>query len=113
MHVFNPFVRDPRELLLEAVQLLEILPLQFLARVHAKLLTRKFQAFMPTNPLAVTFADPITALVIAVLDFLSTPEGQLLCGDLRTVTKDFVLHVHAQLPVAPPVSSAPVAVKPV
>ena len=49
---------------------------------------------MPNSNLNISVSDPISAMVCAALNFLSTPAGQQICTDLRTVVVDLVNHVH-------------------
>jgi hypothetical protein len=98
MYLFNPLTRDPGKLLLEAVQVLQVLPCGFMQRLHAQLLTRKFKILMPTSPVSLSISDPLSAMVTAALVFLSSPGGQQFLSDLRVVAMDLINHVHAQLP---------------
>jgi len=100
MYLFNPLTRDPGKLLIEAVQVLEILPLGFMQRLHAQILTRKFLSLMPT-PISLSVSDPLSAMVTAALNFLTSPGGQQLLADVRAVAIDLINHVHGQLPGLP------------
>ena len=56
--------------------------------------------------------DPVTAInngIAAVCNLLSTPQGQLVMADLRTLNKDFttmignlIAHIHSQVAPKPP-----------
>lgn len=48
---------------------------------------------MPNN-IQLTVSDPVSAMVVAAFNFLSTPAGQNVCADIRTVIIDLVNHVH-------------------
>lgn len=54
---------------------------------------------MPTN-LAVSVSDPVSAMVVAALNFLSTSAGQTLCGDIRTTIMDLINHIHGKTTAA-------------
>ena len=68
---------------------------------RAALLTKKLMATVippPSTPaFSFSVSDPVSAMVCASLAFLSTPAGQILCGDLRGVIEDLINHVHKQI----------------
>lgn len=48
--------------------------------------------------LAVSVSDPVSAIVIAALDFLTTPVGQEIAGDVRAEIVNIVKFIHSRLP---------------
>lgn len=56
---------------------------------------------MPNSNLNISVSDPISAMVCAALNFLSTPAGQQIVNDLRTVVVDLVNHVHSRVTPTP------------
>lgn len=94
--LFNLFTKDPKRLIIQAGWMLSKVPLSFMHRFHAENITRNLLKLMPTN-LQLSVSDPVSALVIAALNFLSTPAGQTICGDVRGVLVDLINHVHHKM----------------
>lgn len=93
--MLNPLSKDPGSLIRQAAWITRKVPCNLLYRLHAGIIKRKLLSFMPTN-LAVTVSDPVSAMVVAALNFLSTPAGQTICGDVRSLIVDLVNHIHGK-----------------
>lgn len=93
------FTSDPKKLILQAGWMLRKIPVSLQHRLHAGIITRNLLKLMPTN-LQLSVSDPISAMVIAALNFLSTPAGQVICGDVRSVLVDLIKHVHGKMATA-------------
>ena len=100
-------MHDPADLIIEAARIARVIPISLIQHLQARLITKRLKDLMPTN-VQFSVSDPISAMVCAALTFLSSPAGQQLCTDLRSVVVDLIHHVHRQIPVDPaaPVKAA-------
>lgn len=80
--------------------MLEAIPISFIHRIQARVLCVRLKEFLPTN-MNISVSDPVSAMVCATLNFLSTPAGQQICADVRaagkTIITDILDHVHGQV----------------
>lgn len=104
--MFNVFTADAAKLVDAAHKIARFGPFNWANKLQARIITKRFISFMPSTSLAVSVSDPVSAMVIAALNFLSTPAGQAIVIDLTTglksVVVDLVNHIHGQLPAPAP-----------
>lgn len=84
---------EPSYLIRLAAQVARAVPITVVRWLQAHLVRIRLERLMNAT---VAITDPVTAMVVAVLNFLSTPAGQTLVTELNTVIVDLINFAHGK-----------------